>query len=284
MSTCNFTLQTDISSINYCASGVFYVSLDLFRSMFLFSTPYIINNKLYSFVLDNPIIDIKYLVLSDLYPDINSAHAMMGNSLSEGIMYADLSANQLIKHDFIFYLVKQKFNRFDFYWAINNKKELASNLEEIGWTHKNNIKQVLTTAFNSGLGMTNTITDASNLTRILLKQIVHFDVNRLNVSMDFCPCCWYTMSNCSCKDVSMNDIYSGIRNIATFQSVPLIEGDTISYFLNIDVSGNEISARKYKIILYLTNDATKLNSNIHPTDSVTNDNEYQGNITNDGVP
>ena len=39
---------------------------------------------------------------------------------------------------------------------------------------------------------------------------------------------------------------------------------------------------RYKVILYLTNDATKLN--IHPPDSVINDNEYQGNITNDGVP
>ena len=110
MSTCNFTLQTDISSVNYCASGVFYVSLDLFRSIFLFSTPYIINNKLYSFVLDNPIIDIKYLVLSDLYPSINPVHAMMGTSLSEGIIYTDTSANQLVKHDFIFYLAKEIFN------------------------------------------------------------------------------------------------------------------------------------------------------------------------------
>ena len=35
------------------------------------------------------------------------------------------------------------------------------------------------------------------------------------------------------------------------------------YRANMDVSGNEeISARKYKITLYLTNDVTKLNSNI----------------------
>ena len=143
----------------------------------------------------------------------------------------------------------------------------------------------MTTAFNSGLGMTNTITDASNVTRRLLKQIEHFDVNRLNVSMDFCPCCWYTMSSCCCEDVSRNDIYSGIRNVATFQSVPLIEGDTISIFFTLKGPENsQVEDRKYRFILYLTNDTTKLNSNIHPTDSVINDNEYQGNITNDGVP
>ena len=78
-----------------------------------------------------------------------------------------------------------------------------------------------------------------------------------------------------------SDISSGIIDTDGFQSVPLIEGDTISIFFTLNSS---VEPRKYRLILYLTNDTTKLNSNIHPVDSVINDNEYQGNITNDGVP
>jgi hypothetical protein len=259
MSTCNFTLQTDISSVNYCASGVFYVSLDLFRSIFLFATP-IIDCSLNTNVLNDTQADISYNVLSNLYPSINPVHAMMGTSLSEGIIHADLSANQLIKHDFIFYLAKETFQASSIAFLFSNKKALKTEIEEMGWIYKNNIEQILTTAFNSGLGMTNT-TGGSNLTRTLLKQIEYYDSGRL-----ICV---------------PSDISSGIIDTDGFQSVPLIEGDTISIFFTLNSS---VEPRKYRLILYLTNDTTKLNSNIHPVDSVINDNEYQGNITNDGVP
>ena len=240
MSTCNFTLQTDISSVNYCAAGVFYVSLDLFRSIFLFATP-IIDCSLNTNVLNDSQADISYNVLSNLYPSINPVHAMMGLPLSEGIMYTDSSANQLIKHDFIFYLVK----------------EMKTEIEEIGWLYKNNIEQILATAFNSGLGMTNTITDRSNLTRSLLKQIEYFDPGRL-----ICV---------------PNDISSGIINTDAFQSVPFIEGDTISIFFTLH---GPVEPRKYRLILYLTNDGANVNT--VPSDNVSATGHAY--IDNDGVP
>jgi hypothetical protein len=244
MSECNFILQTDISSINYCAAGVFYVSLDLFRSIFLFATP-IIDCSLNTNVLNDPQADISYNVLANLYPDINPVHAMMGSPLSEGITRTDLSSNQLIKHDFIFYVVKEIFNSTSVAFLVSNKKDMKAEVEEIGWLYKNDMEQILTA-------------DGSNLTRSLLKQIAYFDPDRL---------------------VCVPSNISSIIDTDGFQSVPLIEGDTISFFFTLNSS---VEPRKYRVILYLTNDATKLN--IHPPDSVINDNEYQGNITNDGVP
>ena len=260
MSTCDFTLQTDLSSVNYCATGVSYISLSLFRSIFLFATP-ITDCSLNTSVFNNPDADISYNVLSALYPEINPVHAMMGSSLSEGIIRTDSSSNILIKHDFIFYLAEEIFNNSTATFFLSNKKELKREIEEIGWLYKNDIEQNLTIAFNSGLGMTNTITDKSNLTRRLLKQIEYFEPDRL-----------------VCKP---NDISSGIIDTDEFQSVPFIEGDSVSIFFPLTCAAK---TRIYRHLLYLTNDFAKLSSNINPKDGVINDIDYQGNITNDGVP
>ena len=254
------TPQPDTSTVTYCATGLFYVSLDLIRSVFLFATP-IADCSLNTSVFNDSQADISYNVLSALYPDINPVHAMMGSSLSEGIIRTDSSSNQLIKHDFIFYLAEKIFTNSSAAFLLSNVKELKREIEEIGWLYKNNIEQVLTTAYNSGLGMTNTITDKSNLTRRFLKQIEHFEPGRL-----------------VCNP---NDISSGIIDTDGFQSVPFIEGDSISIFFTLTSS---VEPRIYRLLLYLTNDLVKLSSNVHPNDSVINDTEYQGNITNDGVP
>ena len=259
MSTCDFTLQTDLSSVNYCATGVFYVSLDLFRSIFLFATP-ISDCSLNTNVFDDSQADISYCVLSNLYPSINPVHAMMGSSLSEGIIQYDSSSNKLIKHDFIFYLAEETFNSASSAFLFSNLKEMKTELEEIGWTYKTYIEQLLTTAYNSGLGMTNTIMNESNLTRRLLKQIEYFDPDRF-----ICV---------------TNDTSGGIIDTDELQSVPFIEGDSISIFFTLTSS---VEPRKYRILLYLTNDSEKLNANIHPPDSVIYDAGYQGNITNDGT-
>ena len=260
MSTCDFTLQTDLSSIKYCATGVFYVSLDLFRSMFLFSAP-ITDCSLNPHLLNDSQADISYCVLSNLYPSINPVHAMMGSPLSEGIIRRDSSANQLIKHDFIFYLSEKIFNNASSAFLVSNLQEMKAGIEEMGWVYKNNIEQLLTTAYNNGMGMTNTITDESNIVRRLLKQLEHSDPGRL-----ICV---------------PNDINSGIVDTDALQSVPFIEGDSISIFFTLVSS---VEPRKYRLILYLTNDAANLNTNIHPADSLIHYSEYQGNITNDGVP
>ena len=85
MSTCDFTLQTDLSSIKYCATGVFYVSLDLFRSMFLFSAP-ITDCSLNPHLLNDSQADISYCVLSNLYPHIHRIRRHLVCVLAEGLI------------------------------------------------------------------------------------------------------------------------------------------------------------------------------------------------------
>ena len=256
--SCQFTFTSDISSIDYCASGVMYVSLDLFRSIFQFTTTEIVNNSLPENILDTSNANIQYDVSYSLFPIINSAHAMMDDSLSEGIIYtSSVVASNLLKRDFIYYLASKLST------GIWNKHALKISLEEIGWSYKTQLEQLLINADNSGNGLDNLTIDNTNITRKLLKQVAYHDISRLDVSSN------------------------GISNITTSQPVPFHEGDTISYFITVNPPENAhefaivspIPNRKYRIILYLTNDVTKVNT--IPVDSVCGSHAY---IDDDGVP
>ena len=262
--SCPFTFTSDISSIDYCASGVMYVSLDLFRSVFQFTTTEIVNNSLPENILDISSADIQYDVSYSLFPIINSVHAMMDASLSEGIIYTSSSVtSNLLKHDFIYYLASKLFGTYNGAALLNNKQALKISLEEIGWSYKTQLEQLLINADNSGNGLDNLTMNDTNITWRLLKQVAYHAISRLDVSSN------------------------GISNVTTSQPVPFQEGDTISFFITVNPSENAheltgvspIPNRKYQIILYLTNDVTKVNT--IPVDSVSGSHAY---IDDDGVP
>ena len=91
--SCPFTFCDDLSCNNYCACGIMYVSLNTFRNIFKFKTTEIENNSLNNNVLTTTSADIIYYVDSSSFPDINSAHAMMDVSGSQGIVLESTSDN-----------------------------------------------------------------------------------------------------------------------------------------------------------------------------------------------
>ena len=247
-STCNFTFNGDITDVSYCAASVVYVSLDVFRSMFQFSTTEISGGSLNSTVLDSSSADIRYDVSYSLFPEFNIMNTMMDASLSQGIVYQTSNpGNNIVKYDYIYYLAKNIFGTYHAVGLLSNKSNLVSSLETLGDTYLNTIQTKLETAYNVGNGLTNTTNSSNNFVRRLLKQVEHYDPDRLNVSS------------------------SGISNVTTSQPVPFHEGDTISLFITIngtdgqhELTGTEqIPPRIYRIVMYLTNDSSNTNTISH---------------------
>ncbi len=273
MSTCSFTFQTETDTdISYCATGVMYVPLNTMASVFQFETTEISNNTLSSTIFDNSAADITYHVNSSSYPIINSVHASMNNTLSEGAMIEDVSYNTL-KFDKIFYDIEQ-LNPGKL-WYVTNKQYnhlssrgynlltntnitgILDDIELFGWNHKISIETKLSNADNSGNGLTNSNTTNNNITRVLLKQLAHFDSDRLTT----------TNSN-------------SITSTTNKQNFPFIEGDKINYFITLKSTSNDISDRKYRIMLYLTSIST--NVNWSPAYSLVDSNHET--VTDKGVP
>lgn len=264
MSSCDFQLCDDISCNIYCATGVFYVSLDTFRNMLQFETTEISNNVLPSSALTDICANITYHLNSSLLPVMNCAHTMMDSSHSEGIIFnSTIRESNLLKHDYIYYKGQKILGNPEIGASIiNNKKYFLDTIEYNGWMHKNTIETICINADNNGNGLVNTenIVDSNNITKRILQQIEYYDPSRLYVS-----------------DPSQN---SHIQNTTEKQSVPLIEGDTINYlFILNNISDN--SQRKYRIKLYLTNNTSYINT--IPTYTISNT-IYYTNIYSVGVP
>ena len=258
---CNFQLCTDISCSTYCATGVFYVSLSTFRNIFKFQTTDIVNNELSETALTTSQ-NITYFINSSLLPEINPAHAMMDASGSEGIIFTNNSPTaNLIKHDYIYYLSKEITGSVYSVGLFNNITNIKDEIEALGWDQKNNMENKFIFADNNGNGMVNTnINPATkNLSKRIMEQIKYHNPDRFQTST--------TPQN------------NRIRKVTTPQSIPLIEGDSISYYWTLKQTN--IADRKYRIKLYLTDDNSKTNT--QPTDSKANTPEYS-NITSDGVP
>ena len=188
MSSVNFELCNDISCNNYDATAVFYVSLATFRSMFTFQTSTISNNKLPPTSLTDSNADITYYVNSSSFPVINPAHAMMDASGSEGIIFTSPSSqSNLLKHDFIYYLGKSIMGHATSIGLFNNITEMKTELEALGWSHKEYTESVFLNADNSGNGLTNNGTnpDYENLTKRVLEQIKYHEVTRLDTNRSF---------------------------------------------------------------------------------------------------
>ena len=272
MPACSFTMETETGTdISYCATGVMYVPLNTMTSVFQFETTEISNNTLSSAIFDNSS-DITYYVNSSSYPIINSVHASMNNSLSEGAMINDTSYNTL-KFDKIFYDIEQ-LKPGSLWWATNLQYEhlsssgynlltntnitgILDDVELVGWNQKISIETILSNADNSGNGLTNSNTTDNNVTRVLLKQLAYFDSDRLTT----------TNSN-------------SINNTTNKQNFPFIEGDKINYFITLTSDDDDIPDRKYRIMLYLTSITTNVNSS--PIYSLVDSND--ATVTDKGVP
>lgn len=257
---CNFELCNDLSCNNYCATGVFYVSLTTFRNIFKFETTEISGNQLPSAVFSDASANITYYVNSSQFPTINAAHSMMDVSGSEGIIYETNSrSSNLLKHDYIFYLANEYFNNPRMVGLYNNIGNLKINLEELGWTLKNETEEAFSIADNSGNGLTNSTSDNTNLTKRMLEQINYHASDRLQT------------------DTSGNN---KIRDISGVQSAPLIEGDSISYYWTI--KSTNFTDRIYRIKLHLTDNSELVNT--IPNDSVVTQTPPHSYITSTGVP
>jgi hypothetical protein len=271
MSTCSFTFQTETDTdISYCATGVMYVPLNTMVSVFQFETTEISNNTLSSTIFDNSAADITYHVNSSSYPIINGAHSSMDNSLSQGrildISYANYNN---VKFDYIFYLLDtinisplDSNNNINWskiwYFFMGNHSKVRNDIEIMFWNVKTDFETILSNADNSGNGLTNSNTTNNNITRVLLKQLAHFDSDRLTT----------TNSN-------------SITNTTNKQNFPFIEGDTISNFVNIVLTDDDdVPDRKYRILLYLTNNS----SNVNPSPVYSLADSNHGTVTDRGVP
>jgi hypothetical protein len=188
MSTTNFELCNDISCNDYDATAVLYVSLSTFRDIFKFETTEITNNALPATTLTQASADITYYVNSSSFPVINPAHAMMDASGSEGITFTSSSSqSNLLKHDFIYYLGKSIMGHATSIGLFNNITEMKIELENMGWSHKENTESIFSNADNSGNGVTNTgiNPDYQNLTKRILEQIKYHEATRLDTNKSF---------------------------------------------------------------------------------------------------
>ena len=74
---------------------------------------------------------------SSSLPEINPAHAMMDASGSEGIIFTSPSrTSNLLKHDFLYYIAKEKLGNATSIGIYSNITEMKRSIEELGWLHK----------------------------------------------------------------------------------------------------------------------------------------------------
>ena len=255
-----FQLCDDLTCTDYDATGVYYVSLTNFRNIFTFQTTEISGNILESTSIYDPSSNINYYINSYLLPQINPAHTMMDISGSEGIIYTSNNPySNLLKHDYIFYTIQQKYGNTNVTSFVSNTKEIKNNIEELGWSFKINLENIFLYAENFGNGFTNGDIDDNNIGKRVLEQILYFNPERLTT------------------DISGNN---RIRNTTNIQSMPFIENDSINFLWTLENSNENINTRIYRIKLILTED-TNLTNRL-PTDSLAD--QLHETIYSYGVP
>lgn len=253
---------TDIS-YGYDACGVFHVSLDLMRDVFMFASNDVSSNGLNVSVLDSSSAIITYYIDNIFIPELNPSHSMLNDNLSEGTIVDVSGAYGLLKHDMARYLALKLFGTHRGLGLFSNKFELIENIEGLGW----NCMLQNNTIFSNASSMTNSVMDNTNVCRNILKQMAYSVPERFDISDN------------------------GIENTTNPQSVPFLEGDTISHMLTIHPATNQhaltgqsnpISQRKYRIKWHLTNNPNY--TNVIPLDSLADVAGNAYNITHYGIP
>jgi len=254
-----------IEDVSYCydACGVFHVSLDLMRDIFMFSSSDVSENGLNISVLDSPEADITYYIDSLFIPELNPSHSMLNDALSEGRM-AEISGEYgLLNHDMGRYLALKLFGTHRGLALFSNKFQLIENIEGLGW----NCMLQNNASFSNANGMTNANMTNANVCRNILKQMANATPERFTISEN------------------------GIENTSGPQSIPFLEGDTISHMFTIHPATNQetltgqsnpIPPRKYRIKWHLTNDDSY--TNVIPVDSLADVAGNIYNVTHYGIP
>jgi hypothetical protein len=280
--SCEFYINNynNDSSFNYCASGVFYVSLDMMRNVFQFSSSDVSTNGLDTSIIDNSSADITYYCNSSFYPSINVAHCMMFGPHAINPIIDTSSNNNLLKHDYIRYLSKELFGTYKSAPLIVNRKNIIDNIEVIGWNNMNNNNTMMDYNYNNGYGLNNT-DNSFNISKMIMKTIATYSPERFDIS-----------NGTSSNGTNSNGTSSNtIQNTTSSQPIPFIEGDTINYIFNIkspqgqnitSSTDNNVNDRIYRVQLYLTNNTSY--NNIQPSYSLSYDTDNSYNITHTGVP
>lgn len=237
--SCDLYITTSTENICYDATGVFYVSLHKTRECFQFSTSDISNGRLDSSVLDDTQADITYFLDISNAPYVNPAHSMMNTPFSQNAIIQ--TPNTFLKQDMLRYIGKSIFNTVHLTGLLSNKLDILYDIEEKGWTQRN----VIYGLFNQNQELTNQDI-SNNLCRSIMKQMYENNPERFDVSSN------------------------GILDTTEKQSIPLFEGDTINFFFTlippihqkqiVKQMNEPIKERKYRILLYLTNDTNKVNN------------------------
>lgn len=261
--SCDFYMTVEDVSYCYDACGVFHVSLDLMRDVFMFSSSDVSGNGLDISILDSSGADITYYIDTMFVPELNPSHSMLNDSLSEGEILDVSGAYGLLKHDMARYLAFKLFGSHKGLGLFSNKFQLIENIEGLGW----NCMLQNNSIFSNGDGMTNATIDSTNICRSILKQMAYSVPERFDISEN------------------------GIQNTTDPQSVPFLEGDTISHMFTIHPATNQhtltgqsnpIPERKYRIKWHLTNDESY--NNVIPLDSLADVAGNAYNVTHYGIP
>jgi hypothetical protein len=246
----NFTLdicggltgENPLSFTDVSAVAIYNMKLSDMRNVFKFQADSFDVNDLSSS-------DIKYYVFMNAWPNdasLNPAHASMTTGGTPGLILpvdSNILANKnLVKHDFVRFLAKHLFNTPFGVDLFNNEEGLLADLSAKGRIAKDAIMSALNTVSTtsaavlavgqtdgSGNYATNLQDTNSNICRELMRQIAARAPARFN----------------------------GIFDISGVQSVPLVDGDTISFRVTIRAHPNQhnltgvasFDARVYKIQL-----------------------------------
>ena len=257
-------------------SGIaeYYVNASDMRNVFVFQTDSKdINN------ISNE--DVKYFVRKNQWPQglvLNPCHAWV--QVSNQIASSDKSGlipddKQLVKHDFIRYIAKSMFNTHLGVDLFQNESELKYDLAYKGhnsawtsiWDSITSISDVSlnTTTYSGKYGtdasygyyLTNDLSNNSNICRQLLGQVASTAPGR--------------MQNITTYAIDLSNGY---------YSVPLIDGDSISFKLTLQTAPNQhlllnsatpIQPRSYQIRVNLRDTVTRGTTHQNGTNLIVND-------------
>jgi hypothetical protein len=225
--------------------------------------------------------DVKYFVRINQWPNglvLNPCHAwvqtskQIANSDKHGLIPDN---RQLVKHDFIRYIAKSLFNTHLAVDLFQNENELNYDLAYKGhnsawnsiWNSMTSISDVSlnTSIYNDFYGidlsygyyLTNDLSNNSNICRQLLNQVINTAPGRIQNITSYAI-----------------DISSGLF------SVPLMDGDSISFKLNLQTAPNQhlllnsatpIPPRSYQIRVNLVNTVTSGTTHQTGTNLIVND-------------
>jgi len=260
-----------IPVIDTSATGVFYMKTSDLRNIFQFQTDAININDLSSQ-------DLKYYVNMNAWPaffDLNPANAMMDQDLSSGLLSVNPIATMektgqrysptkmFVKDDFIRYLALSLFGTYSGVDLFNNQQALEDNIQAQcdGSAHGHSWYDISASFHNVDMHVG---TDPRLLTDISgLKYMTRYAITPNNL-------CRELMNQIGFSDPNR---FCNILPTANMQSVPLYDGDSISFVLSISPAPRQeqivnlqsrIPARNYKIKIYMISDTDTTHQNTSP--------------------